>query len=151
MPLLDLVTILCLGLMIGNELAVSLFVNPALWKLDPVPQAKALSLLARSLGRAMPFWYVLCLVLLIVEVYARRHDAHAYLLDAAIVIWVLVIIFTLALLVPINNRIARIDLDAPFAEWRSEHVRWDALHRWRILMLVVAMTCFVWSIVCGSQ
>jgi hypothetical protein len=29
MPALDLITILCLGLMIGNELCVSLFVNPS--------------------------------------------------------------------------------------------------------------------------
>jgi hypothetical protein len=30
---LDLFTILCLGLLTANELAVSLFVNPAIWKL----------------------------------------------------------------------------------------------------------------------
>jgi len=32
--LLDVMTILCAGLMIGNELAVSLFVNPVIWKLE---------------------------------------------------------------------------------------------------------------------
>jgi hypothetical protein len=69
MPILDLITVLCLGLMIGNELCLSLFVNPALWKLDSSPQAKAVSLLARSLGKVMPFWYALCLLLLIAEAY----------------------------------------------------------------------------------
>jgi hypothetical protein len=54
MAVLDLLTLLCLGLMLGNELAVSLCFNPALWKLKPSAQAKAASLLARSLGRAWP-------------------------------------------------------------------------------------------------
>jgi hypothetical protein len=57
MPMLDLITVLCVGLMTGNELAVSLFVNPAIWKLEEAPQARALSLLAQSLGKTMPFWY----------------------------------------------------------------------------------------------
>lgn len=147
MAILDLVTILCLGLMIGNELAVSLFVNPALWKLPPSPQAQALSLLARSLGKAMPFWYLLCFVLLIAEAYLRRHSVYAHLLDAAVAIWVLAIIYTVTFLVPINNRIARLDLASPFSGWQNEHVRWDTLHRWRIFMLVTAMACLVWSIV----
>jgi hypothetical protein len=68
---LDLFTILCLGLLTGNELAVSLFVNPAIWKLNESAQAQALSLLARSLGKVMPIWYALCLVLLIAEAYVR--------------------------------------------------------------------------------
>jgi hypothetical protein len=41
MPILVLITILCLGLMIANELAVLLFVNPALWRMDQSPQAQA--------------------------------------------------------------------------------------------------------------
>ena len=40
---LDLFTILCLGLLTGNELAVSWFVNPTIWKLNESPQAQALS------------------------------------------------------------------------------------------------------------
>jgi hypothetical protein len=55
----------------GNELAVSWFFNPAIWQLDDRPQATAWSLLPRSLGKLMPFWYALCLVLLFVEAYLR--------------------------------------------------------------------------------
>ncbi len=61
MHLLDTMTITFTGLMVGNELAVSAFVNPAMWQLESGPQARGLSLLARSLGRVMPFWYGLCL------------------------------------------------------------------------------------------
>jgi uncharacterized membrane protein len=150
MPILDLIAILSLGLMIGNELAVSLFVNPALWKLDPSPQARALSLLARSLGKAMPFWYALCLALLIAEAYVRRHGAHAPLLDAAVAVWVIAIVYTVTLMVPINNRLAQMNPDSPFPEWRCKHALWDKLHRLRILMLGMAMACLVWSIVSRS-
>jgi uncharacterized membrane protein len=150
MPILDLITIVCVGLMTGNELAVSAFVNPTLWKLDESSQAKALSLLARSLGRVMPFWYVLSLALLIAEAYIRRHDAHPHSLHGAVSIWIFAIVYTVTLLVPINNRIARLDSASVFPNWQKEHAKWDALHRWRILMLAVAMVCLVRSIVSRS-
>jgi uncharacterized membrane protein len=136
MHLLDILTILCTGLMIGNELAVSLFINPALWQLDEHAQTKALSLLARSLGKAMPFWYALCLVLLIAEAYLRRHEPALTPLLVATAIWIAVILYTVTTLVPINNRIAAASLPT---QWRSEHKKWDTLHRWRILFLIVAM------------
>jgi uncharacterized membrane protein len=130
-----------MGLMIGNELAVSLFVNPAIWRLDEQAQAKAASLLARSLGKAMPFWYALCLVLLIAEAYIRRGGPAFGLLLAAIAIWVAVIAYTVLALVPINNRITLLTPASLPAQWKHDHKKWDTLHRWRIALLVVAMSC----------
>ena len=106
MHLLDIITILCTGLMVGNELTVSLFINPVIWQLDEPAQAKALSLFARYLGKAMPIWYALSLVLLIAEAYFRRHEPALIPLLAAIIIWIAVILYTVTTLVPINNRIA---------------------------------------------
>ena len=150
MRLLDLLTILCLGLMTGNELAVSCFVNPAIWQLEETPQAQALSLLARSLGKVMPFWYALCLILLTVEAYVRRNGPHAQMLQGAVVLWIIAIVYTISTLVPINNRIARLDHTLPPAGWNLEHRRWDKLHRWRIGMLTVATASLVWSVVSVS-
>jgi len=39
MNLLNIATILCIGLLIGAEFAVSAFINPVVWKLDPAAQA----------------------------------------------------------------------------------------------------------------
>lgn len=139
MHLLDLLTILTIGLMIGNELAVSLFINPVIWQLDDPAQAKALSLFARVLGKAMPIWYALCLVLLIVEAISRRHQPALTPLLTAIIIWIAVILYTVTALVPINNRIATLSTSSLPTQWRSEHKRWDTLHRWRILLLTIAM------------
>lgn len=145
MLVLDVLTILCTGSMIGNELAVSLFVNPVVWQLEDRSQAKALSLFAGTLGKVMPFWYVLCLVLMIVESYLRRHQPALTLLLAAVAIWIAVIVYTLTTLVPINNRIARLSGDLPEG-WRQEHKRWDTYHRWRILAVMMAMVCLVWGL-----
>jgi uncharacterized membrane protein len=150
MHVLDLVTILCVGLMTGAELAVSAFVNPVIWKLEESSQAKAASLSARLLGKVMPVWYALCLILLMIEAYARRHSAEWALLDAAVVIWVLVVIYSVTALVPINNRIAQLDLASLPSNWREAHKKWDTLHRLRILAIATAMAFLVWSIVSGS-
>jgi uncharacterized membrane protein len=146
MDILDIITIVCIGLMIGNEAAVSLFVNPALWKLDDAPQAHAISLLARSLGKAMPFWYVLCLLLLLAETFLRRHEPALPPLLAAVMLWIAVILFTILLLVPMNNRVAALQPNALPTGWHQVHKRWDTFHRWRILVLIIAFVCLLCGI-----
>src|ERR1700721_3052820 len=127
MHLLDIITILCTGLMVGNELTVSLFVNPVIWQLDEPAQAKALSLFARYLGKAMPIWYILSLVLLIAEAYLRRHQPALTPLLLAIVIWIAVILYSVTTLVPINNRIVALST-APFpTQCLAETKKWDTL------------------------
>jgi hypothetical protein len=64
-------------------------------------------------------------------------------LVAAGVLWVAVIVLTLIFLVPINNRIAETDSATFTASLRQEHTRWDALHRWRVLVISVAMVCML--------
>ena len=139
MHFLDILTILCTGFMIGNELTVSLFINPVVGKLDERTQAKILQLFAALLGKAMPVWYALSLVLMLVEAYLRRHEPSLTSLLIASAIWIAVIVYTIAVLVPINNRIAALESGALPAGWQQEHKKWDTLHRWRILFLTVAM------------
>lgn len=142
----DILTILCVGLMIGNEFAVSVFVNPVVWKLEGHAQAKALSLFASSLGKTMPFWYGLCLLLMLIEAYLRRHEPALVSLLSASAIWIAIVIYTISALVPINNRIAVLESDALPAGWQKEHKRWDTLHRWRIVFLTIAMVLLLHAI-----
>jgi len=142
--ILGVVTTICIGLMIGTEFAVSAFVNPILKKLGDSARADATRLFARKLGTVMPYWYCLNLLLLIAEtVTLRRHPADVAFLIAASVLWVAVIVFTLLLLVPINNRIVNMDSASFTDPLRREHARWDMLHRWRVLVLSVAMICML--------
>jgi len=147
MHLLNIITITCVGLMVGNELSVSAFVNPALRRLESGPQAQALSVLARSLGRAMPLWYGLCLALLALESFLHRHQAPLAPLLIAAALWVGAIVLSISALVPINNRIASLNAEAPAPGWERDHRKWDALHRVRVLLLILAFFMVVDALV----
>ena len=137
MHLLDLITIVATGLMTGNELAIAAFVNPALRRLESGPHAQARSVLARSLGRAMPFWYGLCLALLVLGSFLHRHQANRSALVTAAAIWVVTILMSIGILVPINNRIA--SRNAPAPGWERDRSKWDVLHCVRVLLLIIAV------------
>jgi uncharacterized membrane protein len=147
MHFLDIITTSSAGLMVGVELAVSAFVNPALWRLESGPQLQALSILGRSLGRAMPVWYCLCLALIALESFLRRHEAALAALVTAAVFWTGAIILSIAVLVPINNRIVSLNTAAPAPGWERDHRKWDALHRVRILLLVIALLVLLSALV----
>ncbi len=143
MHFVDVLAIVIVGLMIGNELTVSLFINPVMRRLDAAAQTLAISLFAGILGRVMPFWYALCFVLLLVETLALRGHPEFSSLLVATLLWAGVIVFTLATLVPINNRIAALAANAPLGQWLPSHTRWERLHRVRIALLLTALVLLV--------
>jgi uncharacterized membrane protein len=146
MLVLDIFAILSSGLMIGVEFAVSAFINPTLRKLDVAPQASALSLFAKLLGAVMPLWYALNLILLIAESVLRHHTPAFTPLILAASLWALIILFTIAVLVPINNRIARLQTTALPSDWQQAHRRWDILHTLRVVLLTVAFVLALYAI-----
>lgn len=142
MHLFNVVTVFVIFVLLGVEFCVSVFINPVMRQLEVEPQAKALSLFARLLGGVMPFWYGACLLLLAVQAWLHRGTAVYPLLLIAAVLWLVVIVFTIAVLVPINNRIA-----ARSAEnWQEQHRRWNNLHGLRVLLLAIAAFCLLWSL-----
>ena len=148
MHLLDIITIISAGLMTGTELTVSTFVNPALQRLESGPQAQAVSILARSLGRAMPVWYSLCFTLLVLESFLRRHQPMLVPFLTATAIWAAAILLSISVLVPINNRIiASLSAAAPAAGWERDQRKWELLHRVRILLLIIALLVFINALV----
>jgi len=54
---------------------------------------------------------------------------------AAAGLMALIIILTIILMVPINNRIARWDLDRLPKDWLNTRQRWDLYHRFRVVLL----------------
>lgn len=146
MTYLDIAAILCIGLMIGTEFAVSVFLNPVLWKLDQAAQLKSIRLFAARLGAAMPFWYALSLLFLVTETIVRRNQPGFASLIVASAIWLAVIVLTIIFLVPINNRLAQMDKSAPASRALRDHHKWDTLHRARIAALAVSMLAFLIAI-----
>lgn len=146
MTFLNIATILCVGLMIGVELAVSAFINPVLNQLDDRAHLAAIRLFAAKLGFAMPSWYVLGFLLLCAETFLIRHQPQLPLLAAAVGLWAAVIVLTLVFLVPINNRMAQLASDTPARHALDEHGQWDAMHRIRVAALTTAMVLFLVAI-----
>jgi len=143
MDLLNIATTLCIGLLIGVELAVSAFINPVVWKLDLSAQARAFPLFGRRLGRAMPVCYIASLLLLVSEMITYRHEPRVGLLGFAIAFWVAAIALSLLSLVPINNRMVRADANGFTESTQRELRKWDSLHRVRVALLAIAMVFFL--------
>ena len=128
------------GTMVGNEFAITAFVHPQLNRLSPEAHAGASSGLARVLGKVMPFWYAVTLLLILGALFEHRPitSSSGIFIAAAALLWATVIVFTITTLVPINNRIASIR-DQPHPTWLQDRCRWDRLHRIRVEILIVAL------------
>jgi uncharacterized membrane protein len=143
---LDVVTTVCIGLLIGTEFTVSVFINPILQRLDTGTRMKATSLFAKRLGTAMPFWYALSFLLLITETVVRWHGNSASLLTTASALWLGAILLSVIFLVPINNRIIRLSANSSAEASLREQEKWELLHRGRVAVLTTSMVCFLLAI-----
>ena len=145
MQTLNVIAILVAGLMVGCELSIAAFVHPTLDTLPDNVHRPAASAIARVMGTVMPFWYALTLLLTLAEVVIRWHQSGRLpiWIAASAVLWVLVIVYTITTLVPINNRIASWEKSAPPPDWKTYRRRWDMLHRWRVALLTIAFTLLI--------
>jgi hypothetical protein len=137
----DIATAAVATIMTGNEFAVAAFVHPQLYHLNDTAHAQTAALLARVLGKAMPPWYGIALALIAGAAIEHRpiSSGSGLLLAAAAVLWAATIVFTVAALVPINNRIAQLNPVRPYNGWRADRTRWDRLHRIRVVLLIVSV------------
>jgi len=142
---LNVIAILVAGLMVGCELSIAAFIHPTLDTLPDNVHRPAASAIARVMGTVMPFWYALTLLLTLAEVVIRWHQSGRLpiWIAASAVLWMLVIVYTITTLVPINNRIASWEKSAPPPDWKTYRRRWDMLHRWRVALLTIAFTLLI--------
>jgi len=145
MEVLNVITIIVAGLMVGSELAIAAFVHPALDRLPDAAHLPAASALARALGRFMPFWYILVFLLTLAEVLIEWHESGRLPIWTATsaILWALASGYSITMLVPINNRIASSENAGAPADWKTFRSRWDLLHRWRVVLLTIALTFLV--------
>jgi uncharacterized membrane protein len=136
--MLHIVSLLCLAVMTGNELCVGAFVEPVLRQLPDPEQIAAVPRIAARLGRWMPFWYATSLILTCWDCIDTHMRTGVWRADrvASVVLQVVILIMTLSLLVPINNRLAK--MTRSYEGWSSDARRWDTLHRVRIALLLGA-------------
>jgi uncharacterized membrane protein len=148
----DIATAAVAGMMVGNEFAVAAFVHPQLRRLDDRAHAQTAALLAGSLGKAMPLWYGLALLLILGAAFEHRpiSSGPGLFLASAAVLWVAIILFTVTMLVPINNRIAGMNPKQPHEGWLRDRARWDQLHRIRVALLIVALLLLLAGLIGGA-
>jgi uncharacterized membrane protein len=138
--------------MVGNEFAVATFVHPQLHKMSDSVHARTAVVLARVLGKAMPLWYGLALVLILGAAFEHRPISGGpglFILLAA-VLWAVTIVFTITMLVPINNRIARMNPEHPYDCWLQDRSRWDQLHQTRVALLIMAFILLLTGLFAGA-
>jgi uncharacterized membrane protein len=148
----DIATATVVGLMAGNEFAVAAFVHPQLHKLGHSTHAQAAAPLAGVLGKAMPFWYGIALLLILGAAFEHRPISTSpglFLLLAAL-LWAATIMFTITMLVPINNRIAKMNPDHPYDCWLQDRCRWDQLHQLRVALLIMAFILLLTGLFAGA-
>jgi hypothetical protein len=136
----DIATAAVTGIMVGNEFAVAAFVHPQLRKLSDNAHLQIALRLAGVLGKAMPIWYGLALVLILGAAFEHRplSSGPGLFLALAAALWIAAILFSVTMLVPINNRIAKIDPEHPYDCWLQDRCRWDQLHQVRVVLLTMA-------------
>ena len=145
MEALNVVAILVVGLMVGTELAIAAFVHPTFDKLPDEVHLPAASSLARVMGKVMPVWYPLVLLLTLAEAILEwRHSGHLPVwLATSTALWILASVYSLTWLVPINNRIASWEKSPAPSDWKTSRNQWDLLHRWRVVLLTIAFGCLI--------
>ena len=149
MEILNVVSIIVAGLMVGNELAIAAFVHPTLDRLPDDAHLPVASALARGLGMFMPFWYAIVLLLTLAELLIQWHQSGRLpgWFAASAILWVLTIVYTVTTLVPINNRIAAWVNATPPADWKTFRNRWDLHHRWRVVLLTIAFAFLIVGVI----
>jgi hypothetical protein len=137
----DIATAAVTGIMVGNEFAIAAFVHPQLQRLNDTPHAQTAAPLAAVLGKAMPLWYSLSLALILGAAFEHRplSNGPGLLLALAAALWAATILFTVTTLVPINNRVAKMNPEHPYEGWRKDRDRWDRLHEVRVALLTAAL------------
>jgi uncharacterized membrane protein len=149
MEVLNVVAIIVAGLMVGCELAIAAFVHPTLDTLPDDVHLPAASALARVLGKFMPFWYILVFLLTLAEAFIewRQSGQLPIWLATSAILWMLASLYSVMALVPINNRIASWEKSTPPPDWKTYRRRWDLLHRWRVVLLTIALAFLIVGIV----
>jgi uncharacterized membrane protein len=148
----DIATATIAATMAGNEFAIAAFVHPQLRRLSDQPHAQTATLLARTLGKIMPLWYALSLVLILGAAFEHRplSNGPGLLITSAGILWAATIVFTIAMLVPINNRIANLNPERPYPQWLHDRARWDQLHRLRVAILIAAVLLLLAGLLRGA-
>ncbi len=139
------------GMLTGNELGTWAAVHPALGTIPTRSAIAAEQAVTRRYGKLMP-GVVSATVASAVPVLALLDDAPgAFRLTlAGTAAFGLMLAVTLVGNRPINEEVLRFSAEEPVETWRALRRRWDRLHRIRVALDVVGLSCLVAAAVVSS-
>jgi uncharacterized membrane protein len=140
---LVVVTLVVVGVMVGVEFAVAVFVNPILNRLPSESGLAARGDGARVLGKVMPVWYIASTVLAAVWAALTWGQAQAPEVVGGVALLVATVVLSLVVLVPISARAAGWKTEGVPADWNQQVTRWDRFHYVRVAAIVGAFALFV--------
>ena len=144
---LAVITATVVGVMVGVEFAVAVFVNPIQRRLPVGSWIEATAAGGRVLGRVMPFWYIGSVLLTAWLAAAKWGGSAGAAAVAAAGLLIVSVIMSVTVLVPINNRIITWTADNHPADWREQNQRWDRWHYGRVAIILAA---FVLTLVAAT-
>lgn len=144
---LAVITATVVGIMVGVEFAVAVFVNPIMLRLPVGAAIEARADGGRILGRVMPFWYIASLILTIGLAVAVRGAPATSAAAVGAGLLAASVVLSITVLVPINNRSSTWTADHHPADWREQSQRWDRLHYVRVAIIVAG---FVLTLVAAT-
>lgn len=137
--IVEILAMLVVGTLVGSEFAVAAFFRPILGRLPDDAFRAARGDGAGLLGKVMPFWYLASFALLVVV--GVVVDSQRWLIAAGTGLMTLVVLMTVVVMVPINNRIAAWRTTGEVS--RALAARWDRLHWLRVALLAVVFVLLV--------
>lgn len=140
---LEIVTTVLVGTMVGVEFSVAFVVNRVLAALPDDSAHLGHAHGGRILGAVMPFWYTGSLVLVVAWAVAGRYGDGTGLVVLAGALLALSVVMSLALLVPLNNRIRTWTPENRPEDWRRQVTRWQRRHEMRVAVIIAAFTLLV--------
>jgi Domain of unknown function (DUF1772) len=141
------VLIVSTAVLFGNEFSVGFFIHPSLARVDHRAFIPAIQVFARFFGKIMPIWMAATLLLHLVLVSLTWHwpARHTVFLVCAVILWIIVIVFSVIGPVPINNRVKAWDIARLPEDWEAQRRRWDALNAIRLLLIGLAFVALLLS------
>ncbi|MGW7661718.1 anthrone oxygenase family protein [Streptomyces sp. NPDC054756] len=140
---LEVVTTVIVGLMVGVEFAVAFVMNRIFSALPEDSDQLARSHGGRMLGALMPFWYTGSLLLTALWAALAWNEDGSALLVVAGTLLVVSIAMSILLLVPINNRGKTWTPENRPEDWKEQMNRWDRYHYVRVAVIIAAFTLLV--------
>lgn len=144
---LQVFTTVIVGVMVGVEFCVAVFVNAIMNALPGDNGQLGRSHGGRLLGAVMPYWYFTSLGLVVVWAVATWGEQGSALVVTAAGLLVVSVLMSVLLLVPVNNRGKTWTPENRPADWEQQTKRWDLYHYVRVAVIVAAFALLVGALV----